>query len=170
MLRATEGTETTHFCVIDKEGNAVSLTYTLNLGFGSGVAVPEAGFLLNDEMDDFATRPGFPDSFGIVQGEKNAIAPNKRPLSSMTPTIVLKENRPFLILGAPGGGRIITAVLQVMLNVIDYGMAGQQAVDFPRIHHLWNPDPKFDNLQVERDRAAHNYRASQRHGLSHRRY
>jgi gamma-glutamyltranspeptidase/glutathione hydrolase len=122
----------------------------LNLGFGSGVAVPGAGFLLNDEMDDFATRPGFQDSFGIVQGEKNAIAPGKRPLSSMSPTIVLKDNKPFLILGAPGGPAIINAVLQVILNVVDFHMTIQQAVDFPRIHKLWNPNPQNDFLQVEK--------------------
>ena len=150
QLRSTEGADTTHFSIVDQAGNAVAVTYTLNLGFGSGVAVPGAGFLLNDEMDDFATRPGFPDSFGIVQGEKNAIAPNKRPLSSMCPTIVLKDHRPFLVLGAPGGGMILTAVLQVILNVTDYGMDVQSAVDFPRIHHLWNPNPTNDYLQVER--------------------
>jgi gamma-glutamyltranspeptidase / glutathione hydrolase len=145
-----EGTNTTHFSILDEQGNAVAVTYTLNLDYGSGITVPGAGFLLNDEMDDFATAPGATNAFGIMQGEKNAVAPNKRPVSSMTPTIVLKDNRPFLILGAPGGPTIITAVLQVMLNVIDFHMNVQEAVDFPRIHQMWNPRPDQDILAVER--------------------
>jgi gamma-glutamyltranspeptidase/glutathione hydrolase len=150
-LQSIEGKETTHFNIFDKMGNAVAVTYTLNLGFGNGITVPGAGFLLNDEMDDFATKPGFPDSFGIMQGEKNAVAPNKRPLSSMSPTIVLRGDKPYLIVGAPGGGRIITAVLQVILNVIDHGMSAQEAVDAPRINHFWNPNPSDDYLEVERN-------------------
>ena len=135
-----EGANTTHFSIVDEQGNAVALTYTLNDGFGSGVTIPGAGFLMNDEMDDFSVKPGVPNLFELVQGEANAIAPGKRPLSSMTPTIVTKDGKPFLVLGAPGGPRIITAVLQVMLNVMDLGMNVQDAIDFPRVHHQWKPD------------------------------
>lgn len=141
-----ESTETTHYTVVDEQGNVVAVTYTLNAGYGSAVTVPGAGFLLNDEMDDFAAKPGSPNLFGLVQGEANAIAPGKRPLSSMVPTILLKNGKPFLALGAPGGSRIITAVLQVMLNVIDFGMNLQDAIDFPRVHHQWKPD----RLDIER--------------------
>lgn len=140
ITAANEGTNTTHYNVVDGEGNAVAVTYTLNNGYGSGVTVPGAGFLLNDEMDDFAAKPGEPNMFGLVQGESNAIAPGKRPLSSMTPTIILKDGKPFMILGAPGGPVIITAVFQVILNVIDFGMNPQDAIDFPRIHDQWKPD------------------------------
>lgn len=135
-----EGTDTTHYSIADEEGNAVAVTYSLNSAYGSGVTVPGAGFLLNDTMDDFAANPGTANKFGLVQGEKNSIAPGKRPLSSMTPTIVLKDAKPFLILGAPGGSTITTAVLQVIVNVIDFGMNVQDAIDFPRIHHQWKPD------------------------------
>lgn len=141
-----EGSDTTHYSIADEEGNVVAVTYTLNAGYGSGVTVPEAGFLLNDEMDDFAAKPGTPNLFGLVQGEANSIAPGRRPLSSMVPTIVLKDGKPFLVLGAPGGSRIITAVLQVMLNVMDFGMNIQDAIDFPRVHHQW----KLDRLDIER--------------------
>lgn len=140
LPESREGADTTHFSVIDAQGNAVALTYTLNNGYGSAVTVPGAGFLLNDEMDDFAAKPGTANMFGLVQGEKNSIAPGKRPLSSMTPTIVTKDGKPFLVLGAPGGATIISAVMQVMLNVIDFHMNVQDAVDFPRIHHQWKPD------------------------------
>lgn len=143
---AKESAETTHYSIADEQGNVVAVTYTLNAGYGSGVTVPGAGFLLNDEMDDFAAKPGSPNLFGLVQGEANAIAPGKRPLSSMVPTIVLKNGKPFLALGAPGGSRIITAVLQVMLNVMDFGMNLQDAIDFPRVHHQWKPD----RLDIER--------------------
>ena len=143
---AKESAETTHYSIADEQGNIVAVTYTLNAGYGSGVTVPGAGFLLNDEMDDFAAKPGSPNLFGLVQGEANAIAPGKRPLSSMVPTIVLKNGKPFLALGAPGGSRIITAVFQVMLNVIDFGMNLHDAIDFPRIHHQWKPD----RLDIER--------------------
>ena len=135
-----ESTETTHYNVVDAEGNAVAVTYTLNNGYGSGVTVPGLGFLLNDEMDDFAAKPGTSNLFGLVQGEANAIQPGKRPLSSMTPTMVLRGGKLYLMLGAPGGSRIITAVLEVMLNVIDFGMNIQEAIDAPRIHHQWKPD------------------------------
>ncbi len=141
-----ESTETTHYTIADEHGNVVAVTYTLNAGYGSAVTVPGAGFLLNDEMDDFAAKPGSPNLFGLVQGEANAIAPGKRPLSSMVPTIVLKNGKPYLALGAPGGSRIITAVLQVMLNVMDFGMNVQDAIDFPRVHHQWKPD----RLDIER--------------------
>lgn len=135
-----ESMQTTHFSVVDSEGNAVSMTYTLNGSYGSGVTVPGAGFLLNNEMDDFATRPGEPNMFGLVQGEANKVEPGKRPLSSMTPTIVEKDGKVAMVAGSPGGGRIINAVLQALLNVIDFGMNAQEAVDAPRIHHQWMPD------------------------------
>ena len=139
-LGAYESSETTHFSIVDKAGNAVSLTYTLNGGHGSGVTAPGLGFLLNNEMDDFAAQPGSPNMFGLVQGEANAIKPGKRPLSSMTPTILTKDGKLFMIVGGPGGGRIITAVLQTILNVVDFGMNVQDAVDAPRFHHQWKPD------------------------------
>jgi gamma-glutamyltranspeptidase/glutathione hydrolase len=136
----SEKTETTHYSVVDSEGNAVAVTYTLNGGFGNGITVPGLGFLLNNEMDDFASKPGTPNMFGLVQGERNAIAPGKRPLSSMTPTILLKDGKLFMTVGAPGGSRISTAVLQVILNVIDFQMNIQDAIDAPRVHHQWLPD------------------------------
>ena len=132
--------ETTHYNVVDAEGNAVAVTYTLNGGFGNGITVPGAGFLLNNEMDDFSAKPGAANMFGLVQGESNAIQPGKRPLSSMTPTILLRDGKLFMVVGAPGGSRIITAVLQMILNVIDFGMNAQEAVDAPRFHHQWLPD------------------------------
>jgi len=134
------GADTTHFSIVDAKGNAVSMTYTINDGYGSGVTVPQLGFLLNDEMDDFTSAPGKPNLYGLIQGEANAIAPGKRPLSSMTPTIVLRDGKLFLVLGAPGGPRIINAVLQVILNVIDFKMNIQDAIDAPRFHHQWLPD------------------------------
>ena len=140
---AYESTETTHFNVIDAEGNAVALTYTLNGGYGSGVTVPGLGVLLNNEMDDFAAKPGEPNLFGLVQGEANAIAPRKRPLSSMTPTIVTRGGKLAMVLGAPGGSRIINGVLQVFLNLVDFEMDVQQAVDQPRLHHQWKPDKLY---------------------------
>ena len=142
----TEPMETTHYSVVDAEGNAVAVTYTLNGGFGNGITVPGLGFLLNNEMDDFAAKPGTPNMFGLVQGETNAIQPGKRPLSSMTPTMVLKDGKLFMTAGAPGGSRISTAVLQVILNVLDFGMNVQDAVDAPRVHHQWQPD----KLSLER--------------------
>jgi gamma-glutamyltranspeptidase / glutathione hydrolase len=142
----TEQMETTHYSVVDSEGNAVAVTYTLNGGYGNGITVPGLGFLLNNEMDDFSAKPGTPNMFGLVQGEANAIAPGKRPLSSMTPTIVLKDGKLFMTAGAPGGSRISTAVAQVILNVIDFGMNVQDAVDAPRFHHQWQPD----KLSLER--------------------
>jgi gamma-glutamyltranspeptidase/glutathione hydrolase len=135
-----ESAETTHFSVVDSEGNAVAVTYTLNGSYGSGVTVPGTGILLNNEMDDFATLPGEPNMFGLVQGEANRVEPGKRPLSSMTPTILSKDGNLFMVVGAPGGGRIINGVLQAILNVVDFGMDAQKAVDVPRIHHQWMPD------------------------------
>src|SRR5688572_1613100 len=142
----SERMETTHYSVVDSEGNAVAVTYTLNGGFGNGITVPGLGFLLNNEMDDFSAKPGEANMFGLVQGEANAIQPGKRPLSSMTPTMVLKDGKLFMTAGAPGGSRISTAVLQVILNVIDFGMNVQDAIDAPRVHHQWQPD----RLSLER--------------------
>jgi gamma-glutamyltranspeptidase/glutathione hydrolase len=136
----SEHTETTHYSVVDSEGNAVAVTYTLNGGFGNGITVPGLGFLLNNEMDDFASKPGQPNLFGLVQGEANAIGPGRRPVSSMVPTIILRDDKLFMTAGAPGGSRIPTAVLQVILNVLDFGMNVQDAVDAPRFHHQWLPD------------------------------
>jgi gamma-glutamyltranspeptidase/glutathione hydrolase len=138
-----ESTETTHFAVVDAEGNAVAVTYTLNGGFGSGVTAPGLGFLLNNEMDDFSVKPGEPNMFGLVQGETNAIQPGKRPLSSMTPTMVLRDGKLYMVVGAPGGSRILTAVMEVILNAIDFGMNAQDAVDYPRFHHQWKPDKLY---------------------------
>ena len=135
-----EGGNTTHYSIIDQWGNAVSVTYTLNNWFGAGITAPHTGVLLNDEMDDFTAKVGVPNSYGLVQGEANAIAPEKRPLSSMTPTIVTKDGVPVMVLGTPGGSRIITTVLLTILNVIDYGMDIQEAVDAPRFHQQWLPD------------------------------
>ena len=139
-LVGKESSETTHYNVMDAEGNVVEVTYTLNAGFGSGVTAPGLGFLLNDEMDDFAGKPGTPNLFGLIQGEANAIQPGKRPLSSMTPTLLVRDGKPYLAVGAPGGSRIINGVLQVILNVVDFHMNVQEAVDWPRIHHQWMPD------------------------------
>jgi gamma-glutamyltranspeptidase/glutathione hydrolase len=139
-LAPYESTETTHFSIVDGEGNAVSVTYTLNSGFGSGVTAHGLGFLLNDEMDDFTVKPGVANEFGLIQGEPNAIAPHKTPLSSMTPTIVTKDGKLYLVVGSPGGPAIINSVLEVILNVLDFGMNMQEAVDAPRIHHQWMPD------------------------------
>jgi gamma-glutamyltranspeptidase / glutathione hydrolase len=135
-----EGSNTTHYSIVDQWGNAVSVTYTLNNWFGAKVTAAHTGVLLNDEMDDFTIKAGVPNSFGLVQGEANAIAPGKRPLSSMSPTIVTKDGKPVMVLGTPGGSRIITTVLLTILNVIDYGMDIQQAVDAPRFHQQWLPD------------------------------
>ena len=137
---AYESRETTHYSVIDKNGNAVSVTTTLNTGFGCGVLVEGAGFFLNNEMDDFSAKPGSPNIFGLIGNEANAIQPYKRPLSSMTPTIVLKNGEPFLIIGTPGGSTIITTVMQIILNVAIHGMDIQEAVSVPRIHSQWFPD------------------------------
>jgi gamma-glutamyltranspeptidase / glutathione hydrolase len=135
-----ESQDTTHFSVVDAEGNAVAVTTTLNDSFGSRVTAEKLGFLLNNEMDDFAAKPGTPNLYGLVQGEANAIAAGKRPLSSMTPTMVTKDGKLFLVLGSPGGGRIITTVANTLMGVIDYGLNIQEAVNAPRFHHQWLPD------------------------------
>ena len=137
---AYESLETTHYSVIDKNGNAVSVTTTLNRAYGSGKLVDGAGFFLNNEMDDFSSKPGSPNSFGLIGNKANAITPYKRPLSSMTPTIVLKDNKPFIVIGSPGGSIIITTVLQVILNIIEYDMDIHKAVSMPRVHSQWLPD------------------------------
>ncbi|EPE95417.1 gamma-glutamyltransferase [Rhizobium grahamii] len=139
-LGAKESVETTHYSIIDGEGNAVAVTYTLNGNFGAGVVAPGTGVLLNNEMDDFTSKPGVPNLYGLIQGEANAIAPKKTPLSSMSPTIVTKDGKPFMVIGSPGGSRIITITLEAILNVIDFGMDISQAVNAPRIHHQWQPD------------------------------
>lgn len=135
-----ESSETTHFSVVDKWGNAVSNTYTINFSYGSGITVQGAGFLLNNEMDDFSAKPGVPNAYGLIGGEANKVEPGKRMLSSMSPTIVRKNKRNFLVTGSPGGSRIITTTLQVIMNVIDHGMNIQTAISAPRIHHQWLPD------------------------------
>ncbi|SFP59737.1 gamma-glutamyltransferase [Variovorax sp. 770b2] len=135
-----EGSNTTHYSIADKWGNAVSVTYTLNDWFGAKITAAKTGVLLNDEMDDFTSKIGVPNLYGLVQGEANAIAPGKRPLSSMSPTIVTKDGKPVMVVGTPGGSRIITAVLLTMINAIDYGMNVQEAVDAPRFHQQWLPD------------------------------
>jgi len=137
---AYESRETTHFSVVDKAGNAVSVTTTLNTSFGCGVLVKGAGFFLNNEMDDFASKPGVPNVYGLVGNEANAIEPGKRPLSSMTPTIVLKSGKPWLVVGTPGGSTIITSVMQVILNCAVFQMDVEQAVSAPRVHSQWLPD------------------------------
>jgi gamma-glutamyltranspeptidase/glutathione hydrolase len=138
-----ESGQTTHFSVVDDKGNAVSLTFTINLYFGAGVIAPGTGFFLNDEMDDFAVKPGATNVFGLVQDQANTIAPGKRPLSSMAPTLVTQNGRVLLVTGSPGGPRIITITLETIINVLDYGMTPQEAVDAPRIHHQWFPDEVF---------------------------
>jgi gamma-glutamyltranspeptidase/glutathione hydrolase len=147
QVAGREGSNTTHFAVVDSDGNAVANTYTLNDSFGSGVVVPGLGFLLNNEMDDFTTKPGAPNLYGLVQAGANKIEPGKRPLSSMTPTIVARDGETVLVLGSPGGGRIINAVLLVLLNRLVFDLPLPEAVALPRYHHQWLPDALF----VEKD-------------------
>ena len=135
-----ESPDTTHFSVMDSFGNAVANTYTLNFSYGSGIMIPGTGMLINNEMDDFSSKPGTPNGYGLLGSEANAIEGNKRPLSSMTPTIIFKEEKPYLVFGTPGGSRIITTVLQVALNVMTHDMNVAQAVNSPRIHHQWLPE------------------------------
>ncbi|MBV9084421.1 MAG: gamma-glutamyltransferase [Acidobacteriaceae bacterium] len=135
-----ENQETTHYNVVDEKGNAVAVTYTLNNSYGNAITVPGLGFLLNDEMDDFVAKPGAPNMFGLVGGDANAIQPGKRPLSSMTPTIITRDGKLFMVVGAPGGSRITTGVMEVILNVLDFHMNPQDAVDLPRFHEQWKPD------------------------------
>jgi len=145
VFSGKESYETTHYTVADEAGNVVAVTYTLNGSYGSKVTATGLGFLLNNEMDDFAAQPGSPNMYGLIQGEANAIQPGKTPLSAMTPTIVLKDGKPVLALGSPGGPTIINTVLEVMVNVLDFGMNVQDAVNWPRFHHQWMPD----ELRVE---------------------
>ena len=144
--QAYESEQTTHYSVADRHGNAVATTYTLNLAFGSGIVAAGTGILLNNEMDDFVAKPGVPNAFGLVGGAANAIAPGKRPLSSMSPTIVLKDGRPWLVTGSPGGSHIITATLQTLIDSIDFVMNPAEAAAAPRVHHQWTPD----ELRVEK--------------------
>lgn len=147
-----EGNNTTHYSIVDKWGNAVSVTYTLNDWFGAGVMGSKTGVILNDEMDDFTSKVGVPNMYGLIQGEANAIAPGKTPLSSMSPTIVTKDGKAVMVVGTPGGSRIITATLLTMLNVIDYGMNIQEAVDAPRFHQQWMPETtNLENFAVSPD-------------------
>jgi gamma-glutamyltranspeptidase/glutathione hydrolase len=142
-LPLPEQRQTTHYSVIDGAGNAVAVTFTINDSFGSGVIAPGTGFFLNDEMDDFTSKPGVPNLYGLVQGEADAVAPGKRPLSSMAPTIALRDGRVAIVAGSPGGSRIITIVLGVLQNIIDFGMNVQAAVSAPRVHHQWLPDTVY---------------------------
>jgi len=149
-----ESEETTHFSVIDNDGNAVSVTTTLNGGYGSRTVIAGAGFLMNNEMDDFSVKPGVPNMFGAVGQEANAIAPGKRMLSSMTPTIVLKDNKPWIVLGTPGGTAITTSVYQRIVDIVDFNMNASDAVNFPKFHHQWLPDvvyveKSFDKKTVD---------------------
>jgi gamma-glutamyltranspeptidase/glutathione hydrolase len=146
LTEIKEGTSTTHYSIVDKNGNAVSVTYTINDWYGSGAAVDGAGFLLNNEMDDFAAKAGVPNIYGLVGSDANSIAPEKRPLSSMSPSLVLKDGKVFMVVGSPGGSRIITTTLQVISNVIDHGMNVGEAVEAPRVHMQWLPD----ELRVEK--------------------
>ena len=149
---AYESSSTTHFTIVDGSGAIVSNTYTLNESFGSTVTAPGTGFLLNDEMDDFTSKPGVPNAYGLIQGDANAITPRKKPLSSMTPTIVLRDGKPWFSVGSPGGSTIMNTVLQVMINVIDYDMNLQQAVDAPRFHHQWLADKiAFERFEFSKD-------------------
>ncbi len=145
-LAPYESNQTTHFSVVDKDGNAVAVTYTLNTTFGSGIVAGDTGILLNNEMDDFSAKPGVPNVYGLVGGEANAVGPHKRPLSSMSPTIVVKDGKTWLVTGSPGGSRIITTVLQMVVNSIDFGMNIAEATNAPRFHHQWLPD----ELRVEK--------------------
>lgn len=144
-LAPYESDQTTHFSVVDKWGNAVSNTYTLNFSYGSGLVAKGTGILLNNEMDDFSAKPGVPNGYGLVGGDANAVEGNKRPLSSMSPTIVMKDGKPFLVTGSPGGSRIITTTLQIIMNVIDHGLNIAEASNAARVHHQWQPD----ELRVE---------------------
>jgi len=162
------GGHTTHFSVVDAKGNAVSQTQTINLAFGSGLLAPGTGVLLNNEIDDFATAPGKPNAFDLVQGEANAVAPGKRPLSSMTPTILTKDGAVDAVVGSPGGSHIITAVFQVLLNHYLHGMDASEAVCAPRVHHQWLPDVIFaDHFALSADTRAK--LSSMRHKVEERR-
>ncbi|MDR3703762.1 MAG: gamma-glutamyltransferase [Candidatus Sulfopaludibacter sp.] len=165
VLTGHESNETTHYTVADADGNIATVTYTLNGGYGSKVTAAGLGFLLNNEMDDFAADPGHANMFGLIQGEANAIQPRKTPLSSMVPTIVMKDGKPLLALGSPGGPTIINTVLEVMVNVLDFGMNVQDAVDWPRFHHQWMPD----TLSMERGYSPDTVAILEKHGYTIRR-
>ena len=154
-LGPPEGNNTTHYSVIDSHGNAVAVTYTINYLFGVGQIAGNTGFFLNNEMDDFTSKPGVPNSFGLVQGKINQIEPGKRPLSSMSPTIVLRDGKVFMVTGSPGGSTIISTTLESFLNVVDFGMNMQQAVDAPRVHQQWLPDQVFIEPGLLTPRAQH---------------
>ena len=142
----TESEETTHYSILDQKGNAIAVTTTLNGSYGSKVFVEDGGYFLNNEMDDFSIKPGFANMFGLIGSEANSIKPEKRMLSSMTPTIVMKDNKLYMILGTPGGSTIITSVLQTILNVYEFGMDIQSAINAPRFHHQWLPEKiEFEN-------------------------
>ncbi|HEY1870526.1 MAG TPA: gamma-glutamyltransferase, partial [Chitinophagaceae bacterium] len=164
-----ESEETTHFNVIDKDGNAVAVTTTLNNSYGCKTVVGGAGFFLNDEMDDFSAKPGVPNLYGAVGGDANAIAPGKRMLSSMTPTIVLKNEKPFLIVGTPGGTTIPTSVFQTLVDILEFNMSTEDAVDKPKFHHQWLPDSLDiekgfdDNIRVSLEKMG--YKTVQRRGI-----
>ena len=152
---ASESAETTHFSVVDAAGNAVGNTYTLNGSFGSGVTIPGTGILMNNEMDDFTAKVGVKNMFGLLQGPANAIVPSKRPLSSMTPTLVFRDGKLLLVTGSPGGPTIINTVLQVVSNIVDHGMPVMQAVEAPRIHHQWMPDTlSYERFGISKDTTA----------------
>ena len=158
-----ENNETTHYSVVDKDGNAVSVTYTINNNFGANVIAGDTGFFLNDQMDDFTSKVGAPNLFGLIQGKNNAIAPGKRPLSSMSPSIVTKDGKIFMVIGSPDGSRIITITLEAMLNVIDHKMNIQQAINYPRIHQQWMPDVVYLEKgaltpQVQKELTAQGYK------------
>lgn len=168
-----ESVNTTHYSVIDKMGNAVSVTYTLNFSYGSGYSVDGAGFLLNNEMDDFSAKPGSPNGYGLIGGEANKIEPRKRPLSSMTPVIVKKDGEVVLVTGSPGGSTIITSVMQMVLNVIEWDMNMAEAVNKPRIHHQWLPDIVITEPGISRDTLkrleamGHNLPKDEKGGFAH---
>lgn len=154
-LAPYESDQTTHFSIVDKDGNAVSNTYTLNFSYGSGMTAAGTGVLLNNEMDDFSAKPGVPNAYGLIGGDANAVQPGKRPLSSMSPTIVLKDGKPLLVTGSPGGSRIITTTLQVISNMIDHGMNVAEATHASRIHHQWLPDEiRVEDGGLSRDTVA----------------
>jgi gamma-glutamyltranspeptidase / glutathione hydrolase len=155
-----ESDQTTHYSVMDKDGNAASCTYTLNFSYGVGMVAEGTGILLNNELDDFAAKPGVANAYGLIGGDANAPGPGKRPLSSMSPTIVFRDGRPVLVTGSPGGPRIITTVLQVVSNVIDHGMNIAEATEAARVHHQWLPD----ELRIERGISADTVRILQQRG------
>jgi gamma-glutamyltranspeptidase/glutathione hydrolase len=164
-----ESDQTTHLSIMDQWGNMVSVTTTLNGGYGSKTVVGGAGFFLNNEMDDFSIKPGVPNMFGAVGGEANAIAPGKRMLSSMTPTIVLKNNKPYLVVGTPGGTTIPTSVYQTIINIIDFDMNASNAVNSPKFHHQWLPDhvdvEKALSEEVKNDLRKMGYKLNERNGI-----